>query len=179
MADKAKKQKRIIPITTFNKWQLQCDKELSTLSWLQCDKDSTSSFVETLWCVACRKFETSIEGMKNFSRSWIVGSTNQRISNITDHANTEQHKATTTRYRIEQSKSACVPITTYSPIARSLLTMDKFTLEKMERKFDMCYLLAKEGMAFKKYPALYSLEERHGVELGNAYKNKDSARLYM
>ena len=31
--------------------------------------------------------------------------------------------------------------------------MDKFTLEKMERKFDICYLLAKEGMAFKKYPA--------------------------
>ena len=116
--------------------------------------------------------------MKNFSRSWIVGSTNQRFSNITDHANTEQHKAAMTRYRIEQSKSACVPITTYSPIARSLLTMGKFTLEKMERKFDMCYLLAKEGMAFKKYPALYSLEERHGVELGNAYKTKDSARLF-
>ena len=59
------------------------------------------------------RFETSIEGMKNFSRSWIVGSTNQRISNITDHANTEQHKAAMTRYRIEQSKSACVPITQY------------------------------------------------------------------
>ena len=29
----------------------------------------------------------------------------------------------------------------------------------MERKFDICYLLAKEGMAFKKYSALYSLEE--------------------
>ena len=56
--------------------------------------------------------------------------------------------------------------------------MDKSTLEKMERKFDMCYLLAKEGMAFKKYPALYRLEERHGVELGNAYKTKDSARLF-
>ena len=68
--------------------------------------------------------------MKKFSRSWIVGSTNQRISNITDHANTEQHKAAMTRYQIEQLKSACVPITTYSPTARSLLTMDKFTLEK-------------------------------------------------
>ena len=44
--------------------------------------------------------------------------------------------------------------------------------------FDMCYLLAKEGMALKKYPALYSLEERHGVELGNAYKTKYSARLF-
>ena len=103
--------------------------------------------------------------------------TNQRISNITDHAKTEQHKAAMSCHRIEQSKLACVPITTYSTITRSLLTMDKSTLEKMERKFDMCYLLAKEGMAFKKYPALYRLEERQGVELGNAYKTKDSARL--
>ena len=51
--------------------------------------------------------------MKNFSRSWIVGSTNQRIiSNITDHAKTEQHKAVMSHYRIEQSKLTCVPITT-------------------------------------------------------------------
>ena len=66
MVEKTKKQKHVIPVATFNKWQLRCDKEFSTLSWLQCDKDSTLSFVETLWCVACRKFETSIEGMKNF-----------------------------------------------------------------------------------------------------------------
>ena len=33
-------------------------------------------------------------------------------------------------------------------------------------------------MAFKKYLALYSLEERHGVELGNAYKTKDSVRIF-
>ena len=137
MVEKTKKQKRVIPVMTFNKWRLQCDKEFSTLSWLQCDKDSTLLFVEMLWCVPCRKFETSIEGMKNFSHSWIVGSTNQRISNITDHAKTEQHKAVMSHYRIEQSKLACVPITTYSPITRSLLTMDKSTLEKMERKFDM------------------------------------------
>ena len=38
MAEKTKKQKRVIPVATFNKWQLQCDKEFSTLSWLQCDK---------------------------------------------------------------------------------------------------------------------------------------------
>ena len=33
-------------------------------------------------------------------------------------------------------------------------------------------------MVCKRYPALYSLEERHGVELVNAYKTKDSARLF-
>ena len=39
-------------------------------------------------------------------------------------------------------------------------------------------LVAKEDMAFKKYPALYRLEERHGVKLGNSYKTKDSAKLF-
>ena len=27
MAEKTKKRKRVIPVTTFNKWRLQCDKE--------------------------------------------------------------------------------------------------------------------------------------------------------
>ena len=34
-----------------------------------------------------------------------------------------------THYRIEQSKSTCVPITAYSPITHGLLSMDKSTLE--------------------------------------------------
>ena len=128
MAESVKRQKRVIPVVTFNKWQIQYDKELSTLTWLRCDKDSTSSFVETLWCAMCRKYETSMEGMKNFSHNWIVCSTNHRISNITDHGKTDQHKAVMTRYRMEQAKPTCAPITTYSPIVHSLLTMDKSTL---------------------------------------------------
>lgn len=98
----------------FNKWQLQCDKGFSTLSWLRCDTDSTSSF-KTFLCIVCQKYETTIEGMKIFSRSWIVGSTNQRISNITDHRKTKRHKAAMTRLQIEQAKLASVPVTAYSP----------------------------------------------------------------
>ena len=56
--------------------------------------------------------------------------------------------------------------------------MDKSTHKKMERKFDISYILAKEVMAFKKYPATYRLEARHGEELGNAYQSKESARLF-
>ena len=37
-------------------------------------------------------------------------------------------------------------------------------------------VLAKEGVAFHKYPALHVLEERHGVDLCFSYKTKDSAR---
>ena len=46
----------------------------------------------------------------------------------------------------------------------------------MKRKFDICYVMAKEGMAFSKYPALYNLESRHKVDLGVAYKNDVSAK---
>ena len=31
--------------------------------------------------------------------------------------------------------------------------------------------MAKEGMAFKKLPALHALEEHHYVDLGFSYKN--------
>ena len=42
----------------------------------------------------------------------------------------------------------------------------------------MCYLMAKEGIAFEKYVALYELEARHDVDLGSAYKTAPSAKLF-
>ena len=38
--------------------------------------------------------------------------------------------------------------------------------------------MAKEGMAFKKFPALHALEERHEVDLGFSYKNAPSAKTF-
>jgi len=34
-------------------------------------------------------------------------------------------------------------------------------------------------MAFRKYPALHELEICHGVDLGPAYKTKDSAKNFV
>ena len=103
MADTEQKPHRnhVVPIATFNKWQLQFDKDYSTLSWLRCD--SSDSLLETLWCTTCRRYESLIVGMKNFSRSLICGSKNQRSSNIIDHAKSEQHKVAMTRLCTEQA----------------------------------------------------------------------------
>ena len=38
--------------------------------------------------------------------------------------------------------------------------------------------MAKEGIAFSKYPALYDLESRHDVDIGVAYKNDVSAKFF-
>jgi len=116
--------------------------------------------------------------MKNFSRSWICGSTNQRSSNIIDHAKSEQHKVAMTRLRTEQARLSNVPIVSYAPIVQSFAAMETSTREKLEKRFDVCYMLAKEDMAFRKYPAICHLERKHGVELGESYQTKDSASAF-
>ena len=47
--------------------------------------------VAALWCQVYRTHKHSITGMNNFSRAWIIGSNNQKTSNIVDHATREQH----------------------------------------------------------------------------------------
>ena len=59
----------------------------------------------------------------NFSKAWIDGSTNHKTSNVTDHTCSEQHKSAMVLFHMDQAKSKHKPITTYSPIAWSVLSM--------------------------------------------------------
>ena len=171
----AKKGKRQVTLATFHKWQKQYEREHRTLSWLRCDVDSRDkSLVQILWCDACRNHEKRLTGLRNFSRVWITGSNNHKTSNIIDHAKSEQHHAA----MIQAAKASHQPITSYSPLARSFTTMEATAEERVRRKFDICYVLAKEGIAFHKYPSLHALEERHCVDLGFSYKTKDSAKTF-
>ena len=76
------------------------------------------------------------------------------------------------------AKALDQPVTSYSPVARSLLVMDEAVQQRMEQKFDICYVLAKESMSFNKYTIVHELEERHGVDLGFAYKTDVSAKVF-
>ena len=85
-----KKSSRQVTVATFKKWQTQHEKSHATLTWLRCD--SSGQHVEILWCAVCKKFEDKIKGVKNFSCAWVVGSTNAKVSNVLDHARSEQHR---------------------------------------------------------------------------------------
>lgn len=50
--------------------------------------------------------------------------------------------------------------------------------ERMAKKFDVCFMLAKESLPFTKYPTLLELKYRHGVDLGPAYRMPDSAKAF-
>ena len=59
----------------------------------------------------------------------------------------------------------------YAPIANALHNLDGNAALKVKRKFDIAYLIAKHNLAFTKVGPLCELEERHGVDLGQGYKN--------
>ncbi len=170
-----KPKRRQVSLSTFKKWQAQLEREHQTMTWLRCDTDkSNPTVIDTLWSHASRTNEAKIIGMKNYSNAWINGSTNHKTSCVVDHANNDQRRAAMNHTR----KASGTPITEYSPIARGLLNMDKATQDRINKKFDICYVMGKECLAFAKYPTLHELELRHGVDLGQAYKTKDSAKVF-
>ena len=81
-----------------------------------------------------------------------------------------------TRLRVDQAKGRNDPVTAYGPIARSLFTMDDTVKERMKKLVDISYVLAKESTLFTKFPAFHELEQRHGIDLGQPYKTRESAR---
>ena len=139
--------------------------------------------MDTLWCHACRVYESKICGIKNFSRAWILGSTNHKTSNImtTQRENHTEQQCRFLRKIRPGREMQLQPITSYSPIAQSLYSpsMSPVVRERVRKKFELSFVLAKEHIPFSKYPAIHELEERHSVDLGATYKNKDSARNFV
>ena len=97
----------------------------------------------------------------------------QRTSSVVDHMNSNQHKAAMAYLKVDLAKANNKSVTSFSLIGHSLMNMDASTRERMKHKFDICYVMAKEGIAFSKYPV-----SRHDIDLGVAYKNDVSAKSF-
>ena len=80
--------------------------------------------------------------------------------------------------RAAQARASRTPVVQYAPIARALSMLNDVDCARMRKKFDVSYLMAKEGIAFKKFVPLCELESHHGVELGHAYRTAPSAKLF-
>ena len=119
----------------FFLWQSQYNREHCSLLWLRCDKDQDDRrMVSMLWCNIFGNHERNISGLKNFSRAWIKGTTNQRTSNVLDHATSNQHEAVMVYYTRDRAKANNESVNSVSPIAHCLLRIDPTTRARMNRK---------------------------------------------
>ena len=176
----SKKAKWQVSKTTFDKWKRVYEWDYRAMSWLRCSMDSTDkTLVSTLWCAVRKQYESQLESLKNFSRACIDNSTNQKTSNIIDHASSDQHKTAMAWLCKERAQSAKLPVAVYAPIAHSLQsTLDPAVKDKLKNKFDITYVLVKENLLFTKYPAIQELLERYEVPLGFSYKTRNQHRTF-
>ena len=69
MAAESSSKKRAVTYGTFQKWQRDFDKDLNTMSWLDCNTtmDGGKKMVERLKCKICMRYmyELSIDRRKN------------------------------------------------------------------------------------------------------------------
>ena len=107
---------------------------------------------------------------------WINGSSNHKTSNLLDHASSKQHLTAMALFKKDQAGNKS--LATGSPIARCLMNIDERTRKRMNKMFDLCYVMAREGLPFTKYPPLLELENRHGIDIGPAYKTDVSAKSF-
>ncbi len=87
-------KRRKVNFATFTKWKTDNDKTCQTISWLDCVAvvEGHSKMVSTLTCSVCTKYAEKIKGRRNFNEKWITGAESIRISNVIDHAKSDQHK---------------------------------------------------------------------------------------
>ena len=168
-------KRRAVQKKTVQEWISQYDKQYNTTVWLKYDT-ADRNHVSKLRCAVCSQFQKELESMRNFRPAFIDGSTNVRISTVKDHAGTDMHARAMLLYKKQRSSNICK----YSPIAQSLSqsTMDASTRDRMKRKFDVAYLIAKEKLAFTKMAPICELVERHGVDFGAGYKNDQACAMF-
>ena len=173
-------KKRKVLYSTYQKWRRDFDRAHSTITWLGCETEMSEGkrVVVCLNCSVCSKYKDRIMGRRNYSNRWIVGADSVRTSNIRDHAHSDQHcHAMSLRLR-EQAAARGECSSSYAPIAAALSSMSDEKRVVLRRKFDIVYVLAREKLSFRKFPAVCELEARHGVNLGLAYKTETSAKAF-
>ena len=75
-------------------------------------------------------------------------------------------------FKKQQSSSVCG----YALIAAALLAA---TCTRTKHKFDVAYMIAKENLPFTRMKAMCELEEQHGAELGQGYKNDQACATFI
>ena len=153
---------------------MENDKALNTATWLTY-KMADRDHVKTLARSVCTRFNAKLKGMRNYTAAYIDGTTNLRTSSFKDHASSDMHA----RAMILLKKDRGVDVREYALIARALSTMDEASSEKMKKKFEVAFMIVKNNMSMTKMKPICELEERHGVDLGQGYKNNQLVLLLL
>lgn len=179
---------RTLTLAAANRWKTTTLAAHLASDWLVINADK-SGYVESLNCSVCKTHAENIKGMRNFSTIWaFTGSTNFHVSNAEDHARAEPHKKALDMH-LKGERGQCVSeraefMKASNDAGQQLITsgiknMQSADFAKTKTKFETAYFIAKEEMSLSKYPQILNLEEKHGVDIGTAYRNNNSCTSFI
>ena len=95
-----------------------------------------------------------------------------------DHVGSDVHKMAMARMKADMVKASGSSAVLTLAIGRSMCTLDIEGQAQMKRKFELCFMMAKESIAFNKHPGLLQLQQRHSVDMGHAYSTVTSVKSF-
>ena len=171
---------RRVTCAIVERWKKEDLANFEADSWLvyETDKSDGRKFCSRLKCTICVEFEHVIKQRRNFSRSWINGSLNFKLSNFLDHAKSEAHTVALSMFKrkLGESCPSAVPKGNQRPLESKL---SKQQQEVFKKKFDISYFVVKEEMPLIKYEKIIELEKRHGVQIGSTHNSRTAAREFL
>ena len=147
--------------------------------WLIIETIERTNQVSSLKCEICKTYESYICGIKGFNSQWIEGSKRLLVGLAISHAEGEPHKKAMELFLKRRGVSlaerdACINLEeNQQTILTGISKMNKKDYERTKKKFDVAYFIAEEEMPMVKFESILSLEERHGVDIGTAYRNRN------
>ena len=78
----------------------------------------------------------------------------------------------------DHCQSRGLDVCEYAPIAKALNDLPQSDKATLRVKFDIAYFIATQKLAFTNYPAMCELQEKHGVNVGTAYRNRNAAKTF-
>ena len=79
----------------------------------------------------------------------------------------------------ERAKAKGRSCYSYAPIAKVLSTLPNDEKERLRKKFDIAYFVARDKLSFRKYPRICELEAKHGANLGTTYRTETAGRSFI
>jgi len=150
---------------------------MQMVTWLKFSKCKNDvNHVMNLYCSVCQEFDDRLRGMRNYNAAFIVGATNLRCSSIKDHSKADMHTKVMSLYHEKMARSSVMES---ASIVRALNTVDKSLGEKMIKRFQFAYIIAREGIAVARMNSLCDLLERQGVDLCNGCRSNMAFSMFV
>ncbi|CAB3983345.1 Hypothetical predicted protein [Paramuricea clavata] len=132
-------------------------------------------------CSTCKEYDDRLQGLKNYSRTWVEGSKSATSDSVKKHDNTDMHKHAVdiAMKKHPGSERYTENVMKTTPIGKSITKMEEHSKKVLKMRFNTAYYLAKKEKPFKDYPDLLALQEKNGIDKQRGYRTPQAAANFI